>query len=88
MIFIKISLINYAKPSAMLVRINKAMPIWETHTPYFEKNNIHSYVNRLGLHIVEFYNHHHKDPHQNGKPDGRMPEGVGEKFFRFEKVIK
>ena len=25
-------------------------------TPYFEKRNIHFYVNRLGFHIVEFWN--------------------------------
>ena len=30
--------------------------VWETITPYFEKRNIHFYVNRLGFHIVEFWN--------------------------------
>lgn len=29
---------------------------WETMTPYFEKRNIHFYVNCLGFHIVEFWN--------------------------------
>ncbi len=29
--------------------------LWETHTPYFEKRNIHFYVNRCGFHIVEFF---------------------------------
>ncbi len=29
--------------------------VWETITPYFEKRNIHFYVNRLGFHIVEFW---------------------------------
>ena len=28
--------------------------VWETCTPYFEKRNIHFYVNRLGFHIVKF----------------------------------
>lgn len=28
--------------------------IWETCTPYFEKRNIHFYVNKCGFHIVEF----------------------------------
>ena len=28
--------------------------VWETMTPYFEKRNIHFYVNRLGFRIVEF----------------------------------
>lgn len=57
--------------------------LWETCTPYFEKRNIHFYVNRCGFHIVEFYNSKHPDPHD---PDG----GKGEDFdgmFRFEKRI-
>lgn len=28
--------------------------VWETYTPYFEKRNIHFYVNKCGFHIVEF----------------------------------
>lgn len=54
---------------------------WETHTPYFEKRNIHFYVNKCGFKIVEFYNVHHPDPHpetREGIPDGES--------FRFEKV--
>ena len=36
--------------------------VWETITPYFEKRNIHFYVNRLGFHIVEFWNKYHHGP--------------------------
>ena len=36
--------------------------VWETITPYFEKPNIHFYVNRCGFHIVEFWNKHHHGP--------------------------
>lgn len=62
--------------------------VWETHTPYFETRNIHFYVNRLGFHIVEFFNSHHPDPHDmdDGAEDHEMPGGDG--FFRFEKVMK
>ena len=58
---------------------------WETHTPYFEKRNIHFYVNRCGFHIVEFYNPKNPDPHrkQNDSDDE-----ADEYFFRFEKVMK
>jgi len=58
--------------------------IWETCTPYFEKRNIHFYVNRCGFHIVEFFNEKHPDPHElgEGKDDGF--DGM----FRFEKVLK
>lgn len=60
--------------------------IWETCTPYFEKRNIHFYVNRCGFHIVEFFNEKHRDPHElydseNGK--GNDFDGM----FRFEKVM-
>ena len=56
--------------------------VWETHTPYFEKRNIHFYVNKCGFHIVEFYNPHHPEPH------GPCDTPGGEYFFRFEKVMK
>ena len=58
--------------------------VWETYTPYFEKRNIHFYVNRCGFRIVEFFNSHHPDPHdEDGTPDGQFPSGM----FRFEKVV-
>lgn len=62
--------------------------VWETETPYFEKRNIHFYVNKLGFNIVEIYNQNHKNPHQNGKPAGGMSEETGFDFFRFEKIMK
>ena len=60
--------------------------VWETVTPYFEKRNIHFYVNRCGFHIVEFFNSHHPDPND---PDRReeMDEQFPEGMFRFEKRI-
>lgn len=60
--------------------------IWETMTPYFETRNIHFYVNRLGFHIVEFFNSHHPDPQDSQgytDEDGQFPDGM----FRFEKVV-
>lgn len=65
-------------------RMHPEVKVWETVTPYFEKRNIHFYVNRCGFHIVEFYNRHHPDPND---PD--MTEETNEQFpegmFRFEK---
>ena len=58
--------------------------IWETHTPYYEKRNIHFYVNRCGFKIVEFFNPKHKDPHQKGDTAGNISEEQNY-FFRFEK---
>ena len=68
-------------------QLHPEVTVWETVTPYFEKRNIHFYVNRCGFHIVEFYNSHHPDPH-----DPEMAEQMDEQFpegmFRFEKRIK
>ena len=63
-------------------RMYPQVKVWETVTPYFEKRNIHFYVNRCGFHIVEFFNSHHPDPND---PDGDnlMNDGM----FRFEKVM-
>ncbi len=43
-------------------RLHPEVTVWDTVTPYFEKRNIHFYVNRCGFHIVEFFNSHHPDP--------------------------
>ena len=58
--------------------------VWETYTPYFEKRNIHFYVNRCGFHIVEFFNEKHPDPHD---PDPGNGGGTFDGMFRFEKVM-
>lgn len=65
-------------------RLHPEVAVWETVTPYFEKRNIHFYVNRCGFHIVEFFNRHHPDPHDpeaSQAMDEQFPEGM----FRFEK---
>ncbi|MBP5629532.1 MAG: GNAT family N-acetyltransferase [Bacteroidaceae bacterium] len=56
--------------------------VWETCTPYFDRRNIHFYINRCGFHAVEFFNEHHPDPH--------MPEQFDQQdgLFKFEKRIK
>ena len=60
-------------------KIHPEIKVWETVTPYFEKRNIHFYVNKLGFHIVEFYNEFNKDI--------TMPEEL-DGMFKFQKVIK
>ena len=64
-------------------RLHPEVKVWETVTPYFEKRNIHFYVNRCGFHIVEFYCSHHPDPDEpDTKENGdRFEDGM----FRFEK---
>lgn len=58
--------------------------VWELDTPYFEKRNIHFYVNKCGFKIVEFY--HRGNPGPN--VEGEEPETDAEyEFFHFEKVM-
>lgn len=61
--------------------------IWETHTPYYDKRNIHFYVNRCGFQIVEFFHSGHKDPHQTDDTAGNIPL-ENNCFFRFEKEMQ
>ncbi len=63
-------------------KLHPETKVWETCTPYFEKRNIHFYVNQCGFHAVEFFNPKHKDPKI---PDERVG---GDYFFRFEKEMK
>ena len=57
--------------------------VWETCTPYFEKRNIHFYINKCGFHAVEFFGEFHPDPDE---PDDGNSEGPSE-MFRFVKVM-
>ncbi len=63
--------------------------VWETVTPYFEKRNIHFYVNLCGFHIVEFFNAHHRDPAVVAPlcRDGLPMPGM-EEYFLFRKVMR
>ena len=56
--------------------------LWITYTPYFEKRNIHFYMNVLGFHAVEFI--HNKNTPKNEDGEFKGPE----EFFKFEKRIK
>ena len=61
--------------------------VWETCTPYFEKRNIHFYVNKCGFQIDRFWCEHFR-------PDCEMPDGEHDsdegtdEMFRFVKVMK
>ncbi len=54
--------------------------IWETYTPYFERRNIHFYINRCGFHAVEFFHKNHPDPNM---PNNMEEDEDG--MFRFQK---
>ena len=58
--------------------------IWETHTPYFERRNIHFYVNKCGFKIVEFFNEAHREEHDL---QDEFKDINTSGFFRFEKIM-
>lgn len=66
--------------------------VWETCTPYFEKRNIHFYVNRCGFKIDEFWCEHFRpqreimDMSTGEKPEGNPEEGPDEMFHFIKKM--
>ena len=57
--------------------------VWETCTPYFDRRNVHFYVNKCGFHIVEYINEKNPDPNP---PDDFIGDG-GEGMFLFRKEM-
>lgn len=58
--------------------------VWELYTPYFEKRNIHFYVNKCGFKIVGFF--HRGNPGPEFEVDETKPDTHYE-FFHFKKVM-
>lgn len=65
-------------------KLHPKTKVWETCTPYFEKRNIHFYVNKCGFHIVEFLNE--KNPGKD-MPEDFIGDG-GEGMFVFQKQME
>ena len=61
--------------------------IWETCTPYFEKRNIHFYVNKCGFKIDEFWCEHYQPQREPLDEECDHDEGPDE-MFHFIKVMK
>jgi len=65
LLFVKCGTQNKGIGKAIWFEIEKLHPetkVWETCTPYFDRRNIHFYVNVCGFHIVEFFNEKHPMP--------------------------
>ncbi len=58
--------------------------VWETCTPYFEKRNIHFYINKCGFSAVEFFCAYNIDPHAPPEDESEGPD----EMLRFIKVMK
>ena len=62
--------------------------VWETYTPYFEKRNIHFYVNKCGFKIDQFWcEYFMPDEHEPDVDEDGFDEGPDE-MFRFIKVMR
>ena len=88
LLFVKPDVHSKGVGYAAWCQIEKMYPeiiVWETCTPYFEKRNIHFYVNKCGFHIVEFFTKYHTDP--NMPQEEGYPEMGDDEMFRFQKVI-
>lgn len=85
-LFVKVGVQSQGLGQLMWAELEKMYldtEIWETCTPYFDKRNIHFYVNKLGFHIVEFFNDKHQDL-EDPIDNFSLEEGM----FRFEKIMK
>ena len=62
--------------------------VWETCTPYFEKRNIHFYVNKCGFQIDQFWCEYFQPKDNMQGFDEDEPDEGPDKMFHFIKVMK
>ena len=62
--------------------------VWETCTPYFEKRNIHFYINKCGFHVDQFWCEYYQPDHPMTDKEERDPDEGPDEMFRFVKVMK
>lgn len=60
----------------------------DTITPYFDKRDIHFYINKCGFHAVEFFNKLHQDYDDNWEAEHPAMGDAYGGGFRFEKIMK
>ena len=65
-------------------RLHPEVRTWETCTPYFDRRNVHFYVNVCHFAIVEYFNAKHP---MKDAPDDFVGD-AGEGMFGFRKEIK
>ena len=62
--------------------------VWETCTSYFEKRNIHFYVNKCGFQIDQFWCEYFQPDHDGANDEEHDPDEGPDEMFRFIKVMK
>lgn len=84
-LFVKVGVQSNGIGKKIWERIEKLYPetkVWGTCTPYFDKRNIHFYVNKLKFKIVKYDN----KPEPGEERDEMFLDDGG--MFEFEKVMK
>ena len=61
--------------------------VWETCTPYFEKRNIHFYVNKCGFQIDQFWCEYFTPEHEKEFEDEPKDSEGPDEMFRFIKIM-
>lgn len=85
-LFVKYGAQNRGIGKAIWFELEKLHPntkVWKTYTPYFDKRNIHFYINVCGFYIVEFFNEKHP---MTDIPDDFIGDG-NEGMFEFMKQM-
>ena len=83
--FVKVGVQSNGIGKEIWEKIEKLYPetkVWGTCTPYFDKRNIHFYVNKLKFKIVKYDN----KPEPGEERDEMFLDDGG--MFEFEKVMK
>lgn len=62
--------------------------VWETCTPYFEKRNIHFYVNKCGFQVDRFWCEYFQPDHEMPDEEEQGPDEGPDEMFHFIKVMK
>lgn len=62
--------------------------VWETCTPYFERRNIHFYVNKCGFKIDEFWCEYFVPDREMPDGDEHDPDEGPDEMFHFVKIMK
>ncbi len=70
-------------------KLHPNIKVWETCTPYFEKRNLHFYVNVCRFHVVDYWNERHPDPNDPYENMDRGTEDYGDDggMFGFRKEL-
>ena len=62
--------------------------VWETCTPYFEKRNIHFYVNKCGFKIDQFWCEYFQPESDTYDDEKHEPDEGPDEMLHFVKILK